>query len=255
MEFPLHTNNENLAISNNQQLLSDDDVSHFQNGYLNSFDDILNYASLNRWFDPPIPTALSRPHHQNMVSSIPVQKNISLNLNVKTTQNPPNYKPFTIKIPSTYPLMDINSYSTIDSFKESQQNFKTYSTPIPKKIEGISYNFCDVQGNIMRDEVVHDHRFTIGGQETNLDQTAQPQPFDFVGPNSISITNKNISNQSEDQVVKSIPSKKANIIKWKWTKTEDRQVFLPFYHKSKKFNSFSIFSYIVGMVFYFLRIL
>ncbi|VVB09375.1 unnamed protein product [Arabis nemorensis] len=190
MDFSLHPNNENLVISNNQPFLSDDDVSNFQNGYLNSFDD----ASLNGLYHPPIPAAFSHHHHQNLISSIPYHYYSSLNLNVETTQVPPNYEAPTTNIPSTYPLMDINS------FKEIQQN-----------------------ENIVRDEIVHDHGFITGGGETNLDQKAQSQPFDFAGPNNISGTNKKFTNQSQDQVVKNIPSKKANIIKWKWTRTEDKQ--------------------------------
>lgn len=78
----------------------------------------------------------------------------------------------------------------------------------------------------MWDEVVDDHKLITGGQETKLDQViAQSQPSDFFGPNNISVTNKNTINQFQLKVVESIPFKKANKIKWKWTKIEDMQVF------------------------------
>lgn len=121
MEFPLHKNNENLVIGNNQQILIDDDVSHLQNKHLNSFDDNLGYSSINGWSHPPIPIAFPQHYHQNLISSIPHQNYNSLDSNLETTQNPLTFEPPKSKIPSTYPLMNINPYTSIDSFKENQK--------------------------------------------------------------------------------------------------------------------------------------
>lgn len=237
MEFSLNSSNENFFLNEAHQSLPNDDSSYISKNHLN-----LGQSSFNRWSLSPDLTDISNRHNQNLMPLIPFQNQDPLNQNWVTTQNHLVDNSLSYNIPSNYPYMSIETYSSVDNFTESMHSitsnnkiYKIYNTPISETPKGIFDNFCDLQGHTLWDEIVHNKECTKNVDEAPLDQMiGEFQSFDMPVLEGIKNPTEEIMNQLEDQQMKTTYPKKnkkvvrtskllkeGNIIKAKWTKSED----------------------------------
>ncbi|XP_002868650.2 transcription factor MYB115 isoform X1 [Arabidopsis lyrata subsp. lyrata] len=138
--------------------------------------------------------------------------------------------------------MSITSYSNTDPFEQSMNNIANNkkidiidNSPIFANPKGMFENFNDLWGNTIGDEIVHNEELINKDYEPALDQMmGEPQSFDVPVPKGIKNTTKEIMNQREDGKMKKTYQKKkkkavstskylknSDIIKVKWTESED----------------------------------
>lgn len=240
MEFSL-ISDENSITNDAHRCPVNDDASYIPKNHLNFFSDNLGQSSLTRWsFSPDLTDISNQNHHQNLIPLIPIYD--SQNQNLVTNQNHLVYNSSSYEIPSNYPFMSITSYSNTDPFEQSMNNIANNkkidiidNSPIFANPKGMFENFHDLWGNTIGDEIVHNEELINKGYEPALDQMmGEPQSFDVPVPKGIKNTTKEIMNQREDGKMKKTYQKKkkkavstskylknSDIIKVKWTESED----------------------------------
>lgn len=232
MNFSSYISKEDLIINNGHHSLTDDDLAYPQKDHLSFFSDNLDQFSFSGWSPSPISTAISDAYNQNMIPLVPYQNFNPINQNLVTTQNLPNlpvYNSPVPEIPSNYSFMNIDSYSKTDTFEELIAN----SSPFSTKPKGIFDIFHDYRGNSTWYDNMHIKKVITSGFVSSFNKFMVIfYSFNFLGPDSVKVTTKEIINPRQDCVMintdqkknfsvveRSNPLKKS---KAKWSPDEDK---------------------------------